>query len=791
MSRRNPKLRPDDRAAVAVADPVDSDDEAARWLGERLRRAALGATAALIVSRAFWPGEPDYRVDAGSGISWVLALLIVAGVALAAPLVGGTFRFRWSWADLAVAALVSLVAVSALHAVDRRPALNQAWEWLAIGIAYLLVRNLPRTRGESVALAGALAATAAAVAFYGLYWVSVELPEVQRRYLANPAAALAVVGIQPGTAGQKIFESRLLGSNEPPSTFALANSLAGFLVGPLVVVLAIAWDNLTRRAGRGSRAAALALAALPTLAVLVCLVLTKSRSAYIGLFAALTVLAWRERRRVRTRTLILAAAGAVVVVGALAAAGLATGRLDRLVFTESSKSLRFRREYWVGSWRAINESPQVFWSGFGPGNFAAPYIRHKLPQASEDIHDPHDFVLEVWAAGGLRAVLALAAAVVLALWFLLGLGAVNDDDGRSDAQAPRSADPGAAPKRPGWSVAAAALGWIAALWPIGRLDFFASFERWMILGASWGLAVVCGHWLWSRRPLAPAALGAAALAILVNLIVQAGIGVPAVALMLWSLLALGLNLRVTRGSGRLREGGGRLAAFAAAAAGAALAGTFYGTESPHFRLEAAMAEAEAALDPRHTDFDRALAALDRATDADRFSARPWLKMAAVEYEAWMFRGGKASDLRWKQVPIALYMAVKPPRPSDSWTVHHQRAQWTGLILKQIGGDLNPREVLTYRANITEASRAAVLLNPTYAALRAALAEASADTGMYPDALDEGLEALRLDALTPHDDRKLDPAVRQWLDGRIPEWKKTVDEAKAVVEPKRKPAAGVK
>src|SRR4051794_23153159 len=132
MSRRNPKPRhaAGTGSAAAVAEPYDDPDvEVAAWLGERLRRVALGATAALIVSRAYWPGEADWASDAGAGLGWVFALLVVAGIGLAAPLVGGTFRFRASWVDAAVLSLVALVAASSTHAIDRRPAINLAWEW--------------------------------------------------------------------------------------------------------------------------------------------------------------------------------------------------------------------------------------------------------------------------------------------------------------------------------------------------------------------------------------------------------------------------------------------------------------------------------------------------------------------------------------------------------------------------------------------------------------------------------------------------------------------------------------
>ena len=39
------------------------------------------------------------------------------------------------------------------------------------------------------------------------------------------------------------------------------------------------------------------------------------------------------------------------------------------------------------------------------------------------------------------------------------------------------------------------------------------------------------------------------------------------------------------------------------------------------------------------------------------------------------------------------------------------------------------------------------------------------------AIQEGREALRLDALTPHVDRKLNPGVRQWLQSHLPTWEK--------------------
>ena len=127
---------------------------------------------------------------------------------------------------------------------------------------------------------GVMVATAVAVAAYGLYQIPVEFAQLRD---AVPDAARG--GPDPdgdrarARRRRTAFEKRLLDSNEPFSTFALANSLAGFLVGPMALAFAVALENL-KREGRGSRLVALAMAAVPGLIMLVCLVLTKSRSAY-------------------------------------------------------------------------------------------------------------------------------------------------------------------------------------------------------------------------------------------------------------------------------------------------------------------------------------------------------------------------------------------------------------------------------------------------------------------------------------------------------------------------------
>jgi len=799
--RPKPAPWPDSKRAPARG-PADRDGEdegrAASDLGERIRRVALGLTAALVTARAFWHSEPNLNEGAGAGLAWVLVLLIVAGLGLAASLVAGRFRFRFSWTDVSVVAVVVLVAISASHAVDRRPAINLAWEWVALGVIYLLVRNLPRTRGESSALAGALVATAVAVSSYGLCQAIFEPPMNQAEFQRNRVQILQELHIEPGSRGEELLKNRLIYSNEIYSTFVLANSLAGFIVGPLVLVLAVGVYNLVQRDAPGSRWAVLGMAAPLILVMLVCLILTKSRSSYVGLIVGAGLLAWRARRQMPARELLTMGLAGLGVVAGLVVAGLVTGRLDREVLTQSAMSLRYRWEYWQGAWGVITGgeptvmgalSAPTFWWGVGPGNFRAPYLMHKLPQASEEIVDPHNLFLEVWATGGSWALVALVAALASGIWILLGrsppAGTSDDSSGgarpRGDARRQPAPRGGSNPRHPddeqdapprglGWLIASAGAGWalVVILW----LNPFEGdlFFRWLILGASWLAAVLLGAPLWRRLPIPAPALGAAFVAVVINLFAAGGIGIPTVALGLWSMLALGLNLRDDRSCGRLREYDSRIPAFVLAVGWAALLGTFAGVVGPFWRSEAAIAQADAAINHLPPNFARAEQAYLSAIEADGYDARPWLKSAALSWLVWQERGFKVEDPEWRKIPILYQKAASAPRNPNSWALHADRAREILRVLSHLVGQrLEPLEVLKYRGKIVEATRTAARLNPTNAELHARLAEASAEISMYKDAVTEATEALRLDRITPHQDKKLPPAIRSRLEALIPKW----------------------
>jgi hypothetical protein len=248
--------------------------------------------------------------------------------------------------------------------------------------------------------------------------------------------------------------------------------------------------------------------------------------------------------------------------------------------------------------------------------------------------------------------------------------------------------------------------------------------------------------------------------------------------MLWLLIALGLNLRDDRPCSRQRDAGGRLAAFALAAVWAALFGIFVGAISPFWESEDAIREAEAWMRQKPPDFPRATAAFERAIRADRYSARPCLGLAYLAYEEWRARDARPTDLRWKRVPILLKEAASPPKNPDAWTLHRDRALISRRLLDELGEGLEPAQTLVLQANIVEGLRTATRLNPTAAILHAQLAEASAQMGVLADAAREAREALRLDRLTPHADRKLPAALRRRLETQLPGWEKAAPPALA-------------
>src|SRR5690606_33239916 len=103
------------------------------------------------------------------------------------------------------------------------------------------------------------------------------------------------------------------------------------------------------------------------------------------------------------RFLGLAGARFLVPIGGVLAAAALIGVFWTTLSTPvdslpgALRSLKFRTEWWQGSAKVIGESP--IW-GVGYGHFGSHYLKYKPEFSSEEIRDPHNFLIELWASAG-------------------------------------------------------------------------------------------------------------------------------------------------------------------------------------------------------------------------------------------------------------------------------------------------------------------------------------------------------------------------------------------------------
>jgi O-antigen ligase len=418
----------------------------------------IGFLIALLTAGMLWPIEA--AVD-GAGLQWA-ALWCLAGSCIAAAAVirlrlednpvpgtpdetrtvrrpihvseiGGTFRLHL--ADVGVILLVVGQWISTVFVFirpgDRRAALNLSLEWLGLLVAWFLLRSLLKNSISQLQWTTAIISLAAGIAVYSVYqreyvrhdqgqWYQTRRDELDALQKRTDSAAVMRTGAilrefqQNGVpldgAGRILWEQRLLSSSEPTGPFALANTLSGILAMALVL---LAGNLLSGLLAGQTFPWWRTLTATVVFGLLTwCLILTKSRTAWAGSCVGLLWMAGARWRVALTRRVqrMLVAGGILTAVALAAAAG--SGALDKEVILDAPRSLQFRLFYWLGTIDFLRDHP---WVGPGPGNFRQAYLQYKYPEASEEIRDPHNALLEAWTSGGLISLCGILICVVVLL----------------------------------------------------------------------------------------------------------------------------------------------------------------------------------------------------------------------------------------------------------------------------------------------------------------------------------------------------------------------------------------
>lgn len=718
-------------------------DAAASWscrAGGVLLVAAAG-------SRILFPAE-----DAAEGTGlYFLPLAIACGLCYVVERTAGVRGPQFRWVGWAWGLVLLGWLLSAQRAGYRYPAEIMFWEWAGVAAVCLYARHWQAAGGPK-----SLAALALAVALHQSLLSAVqlgyELPalrELERRGDAEYVDAMRKIGVEPGTHLERALRDRLY-AKEPYGSTGHPNSLAGLLLLATPLALTLAWSNFGRK---GWRVAGTALALLLALAVGAALVATKSRSAWTGLIASLMVLfalhrappGWWKRNVWR---LSATAAAVLLIVAGLAAAGV----LDALVVGESFKSMQYRWEWWQASAGVIGERP-IF--GVGAGSFRDFYLKHKLPFSSEEIADPHNFLIELWGTGGILTLLAYIA--------MLGLMIRNAVvPGRPTADEPAA---GLGVDVFWFAGVLVATGWAAAF-HFGPAVILTPSLQWLKLGLFPAAAALV--WLmggmgiaWSSVAVRRAVVAGVA-GLHVHWLASGGVGFPSM-----TLLTFGLLGACTQEANDPRPVPFRTSVLSAAIWGVAMVAFAFFWLAPRIerdlieerlrrieeRIETAQASiAPATVAPRawlelQPIYDLYAAECRRFAEAVPGDRTGWERWAAAETGRMRLaeRLGSATaetayrnaEAAWKQA------AALAPRRSES---HRQLAL---LYRETAASGRDPKA----SALALEAYRACVERYPNSARQRWELADLYSRRNQREEAAEEFREALRLDQ-TPHLDRKL-------------------------------------
>ncbi len=696
-----------------------------------------GMTAAL-VARPLFPSES--AATDGDGLPVVMFWLALLVIWLLAAISHKRFSLRFGSVDAAVLLLVAWQCIAAAHAVRHgspRPALNMLWEWIGLGIVFFLARQLIHDAREVRAVVAAMIALMAAISVYGIYQYAIELPTMQRQYNANPEAMMREAGLNyPSGAPLRDLLEKRLANREPLATFALTNSLAAALSPWLVVGLGIVVATRHDR-----RQWIFWLICIFPIAL--CLLLTKSRSGYAAVAVGVIWLAavcWRFRLRWL--------AGAVALMGLLVAAAMIAGH-STPTLARAATSLGYRLQYWQATAHLIADRPLL---GCGPGNFQDVYTQYKLPEASEEVADPHNFLFEVWATAGTPALLAL-----LGIFVLFVKSARNDVPPTDATEQVESVRPQtvASPKLPAprndWKFVLIGLigGFLLSI-PVGQISAAPPNIIAILIGLP--VAVVWMVFLipWVRNGTFPPALAGLGVAVLlVDLLTTGGIGMPAVAQSLWLLLALGLNRVWPRDVSRA-------VAVVLLAIGLGLLVVCHQTSYARV-LPCASFQRLARREYLDGHRQSAQELLQRAVDADPRSSDAHAFLSELYLEAWL-ANLQSNDYDAFESHDALARQTAP-EAAPIWRASADRFRRAFAKTDAWGRPLRPRAI----QQAIEIARRTVELYPGSGIDRADLALDCQLAGDEVSYHREVQAALQLDRRMPHEDKKLPEALRRKLE----------------------------
>ncbi|PQO42857.1 O-antigen ligase family protein [Blastopirellula marina] len=686
--------------------------------------ALLAVATPLVASE----GSPERGAELWLAVGWCLLLVLWGVRAIAQP----KLEIRWSWIESCLAAFLAWLALSTWMVAGEgnlRAAFNGFWDYAHLLVAYFLIRQWIVTDRQRHALLTSMIGLAVLVSAYSLYQYQEIIPANRAAYYENPEKILAENGIETteGNPVRTLFEARL-NSTEPTGTFTLTNSLAAFLVPWFL--LSVGWlKNAYAAPIDWKRVGGLTLAIV---LVGLCLVLTKSRTSWLTALFGLGLIAFYGSAIGKRVSWVIPAAtlGAFLVLFMLA---FVTGVLDVEVLSEAPTSVLYRLQYWQGAAEIIAHHP-IF--GCGLANFQGYYPEYMLPMASETVADPHNLVFEVWASAGTPALLLLVAAMV---FWARQIGFTSPAD---EAElAGNSKDVGQElSDRPIWFGALLA-PFVAPFLQMIMQEVMLDFTPLMIgivpalivVGVLAQTTITRDLRLW---------LVIAVAAMVINLMAAGGISYPSVGGSLFLLAAVALpSQKVVVWEDLKPKAAGLLIGLAGL-----IVVSYWGIQPVANRQKQIALAMDAA---RRGDWLRMEQHAQLATSADPWSKDGPAMLANVYFQGWM--NNPDAPVEPRQMLLEKFQNALDEqfnRAGHSFPLHFSAGDWFLDMYRQSG---NPEFLL----EALDHYRATVRLYPNRAIHHAQLAWALHLADMPQESAAEAEEALRLDELNPHAERRLE------------------------------------
>jgi O-antigen ligase len=355
-------------------------------------------------------GQESYPRGPGAGTGLILDLLacLPAMLVLLRAAIDRGFGLRRSWATALMLILGIWTILSPIWASDKFAAAVSAAHWFSGLVLLWSTSQLVRGWRQLRLVAAAAFALLLVLCAHGIIYRFVEVPELQRSVEENWQQILRERGWEPGSFIEQQFRRRVMGGeiigfSASPNTFAAMVVMLGIVTAGLA---------LQRRRDRDEIGwpTILALSLLPAGFVLW---FTHSRTALAtpALAAGILALSWNVRdwlARHRRGAFMISTILVLLVIAAIVAHGLWHGTLFHA-------SLTFRWKYWVGAWSVFAQHPLI---GVGFANFGLHYLGTRLPEAAEEINDPHNLFVRIFVELGIIGG-SLLLAWLLRMWWEL------------------------------------------------------------------------------------------------------------------------------------------------------------------------------------------------------------------------------------------------------------------------------------------------------------------------------------------------------------------------------------